>query len=64
MNGNSIKGKEENPPVLRVDGTYRPLNLELIDRLVKSNEEVCLRDPELFEGLLAIADESHGKVPL
>ena len=54
----------DNPPIRRADGTFRPLDQDLVDRLIESSEESYRKNPDLVDGLIAIADESHGKVPL
>lgn len=54
----------DNPPILRADGTYRPLDLDLVERLIKNGDERYRRDPEFYKGLQDMADFGHGKVPL
>ena len=42
----AVKPSADNPPIKRADGTYRPLDTELMDRMLKSILENYERNPE------------------
>lgn len=56
--------KRNNPPIKRRDGSYRPLDLDLVDRLVKNFREDLRKNPEYHKMMQEQSEEFGNILPL
>jgi len=54
----------DNPPIQRADGTCRPLDQNLVDRLVQNFEESYRRNPDYHKMMAEQWDEFGDILPL
>lgn len=57
--GSQTAPKTDNPPIRRVNGTYRPLDKDLVGRLCKQLRETRGRNPEMDKHEIEFWNE-HG----